>query len=94
MDIKVVSKTERELVLEIYGEDYTLGNMIMKEALRHPAVEYAACRILHPLKNVIELIFVLKEGADMSTVIKEILERLREEIREFKRAVEEALGQD
>lgn len=94
MDVKIVSKTERELVLEIHGEDHTLGDLLMKEALRNPFVEYAAYRILHPLKNVMEFVFVVKEGADMSTILKEIIERLKSEIGEFKRAVEEVFGKD
>ncbi|MEM0000995.1 MAG: DNA-directed RNA polymerase subunit L [Desulfurococcaceae archaeon] len=94
MDVKVVSKTEKELVLEIYGEDHTLGDLLMKEALRHPSVEYAAYRIPHPLKNIMEFIFVVKEGTDMSTVLKDIIERLKSGIEEFKRAVEEVFSQD
>lgn len=94
MDVKIVSKTDRELVLEICGEDHTLGDLLMKEALRHPSVEYAAYRILHPLKNVVEFVFVVKEGADMSTVLKDVIGRLRSGIGEFKRAVEEVLGRD
>lgn len=94
MDIKIISKTERELVLEIYGEDHTLGDLLMKEALRHPSVEYAAYRIQHPLKTIMEFVLVVKEGADMSTVLKEIIERAKSGIEEFKRAVEEVFGKD
>lgn len=92
MDVKVISRDERKVVLEIYGEDHTLGNMLMKEALRHPAVEYAAYRIAHPLKNVVEFVLVVKEGSDMSVVFKEVIERLKEEIRGFRQAFERALA--
>ena len=91
MEVRVVSRTDRELVLEITGEDHTLGNMLMKEALRHPAVEYAAYRIPHPLRNVMEFVLIVKEGASLSAVLTEILSKLRSEIAEFKRLVEEVL---
>jgi len=91
VEVRVVSRTDRELVLEITGEDHTLGNMLMKEALRHPAVEYAAYRIPHPLRNVMEFVLIVKEGASLSAVLTEILSKLRSEIAEFKRLVEEVL---
>jgi len=91
VEVRVVTKTDRELVLEITGEDHTLGNMLMKEALRHPAVEYVAYRIPHPLKNTMEFVLIIKEGANISTVLTEILNKLKNEIAEFKRLVEEVL---
>jgi len=91
MDIKVISKSDKELILEIHGEDHTLGNMIMKEALRHPAVNYAAYRVLHPLKDVIEIFIVTKEGVDVSSVLREVINRLRDELREFVEVVNEVL---
>ena len=93
MEIRLVSKTNRELVLEIKGEDHTLGNMLMKEALRHPGVEYAAYRIPHPLRDIMEFTIVVKDGYDMSKVLKEVIDRLRAEISEFRAKVEEVLGQ-
>lgn len=93
MNIKILSKTNRELILEIDGEDHTLGNMLMKEALKHPLVEYAAYRIPHPLKSSMEFIVVVKEGADLSIVLKDVISNLREQIKEFKNKIEELLGQ-
>ena len=91
MEVRVISKTDRELVLEITGEDHTLGNMLMKEALRHPAVEYAAYRIPHPLRDVMEFVLITKEGVKPSAVLVEVISRLKSEIAEFKRINEEVL---
>lgn len=92
MNIRILSKTNRELVLEIDGEDHTFGNMLMKEALKHPLVEYAAYRIPHPLRSSMEFILVVREGADLSTVLKDVANSLRGQIKEFKNKVEELLG--
>jgi DNA-directed RNA polymerase subunit L len=92
MNIKVLSKTSRELVLEIEGEDHTLGNMLMKEALRHPLVEYAAYRTPHPLRSSIEFTIVVREGADLSSVLKDVISNLRSQITEFKSKIEDLLG--
>ena len=92
MNIRVVSKTERELVLEIEGEDHTLGNMLMKEALRHPDVEYSAYRVPHPLKQAIEFVIVVREGASLAKVLSDVISSLKKQLEEFKIAVEAALG--
>lgn len=92
MDIKVISRTNREIVLEIRGEDHTLGNILMREALRHPDVEYASYRIPHPLRDIMEFTLVVKEGADISTVLKDVLAKLREQICAFKDLVEKNVG--
>ena len=91
VEVKVIHRTDRELVLEIVGEDHTLGNMLMKEALRHPSVEYAAYRIPHPLKNIMEFTIVVKEGASLSEVLVEVINKLKSQIAEFKRIIEEVL---
>ncbi|MEM2025585.1 MAG: DNA-directed RNA polymerase subunit L [Desulfurococcaceae archaeon] len=92
MNIRVISKSKRELVVEIEGEDHTLGNMLMKEALEHPSVEYASYRIPHPLKSTLEFTIVVKEGEDLSKTLLEVINRLREEMGSFKKAIEESLG--
>ena len=94
MDLRVISRKDRELVLEIRGEDHTLGNLLMKEALKHPSVEYAAYRIPHPLRDVMEFTLIVKEGADVSRVLREVIDALRSEVSEFKKSVESVLGQD
>jgi len=91
VEVKVISKTDRELVLEIIGEDHTLGNMLMKEALRHPNVEYAAYRIPHPLRNIMEFTIIVKEGVNLPGVLAEIISKLKSEIGEFKKLIEEVL---
>ncbi|MCC6011228.1 MAG: RNA polymerase, partial [Desulfurococcaceae archaeon] len=73
------------------GEDHTLGNMLMREALKHPSVEYAAYRIPHPLKNIMEFTLVVKEGANLPAVLAEIISSLKNQIAEFKKAIEEVL---
>ncbi|MGB9827818.1 MAG: DNA-directed RNA polymerase subunit L, partial [Thermosphaera sp.] len=50
MEIEVLAKTSNHLAIKIKGEDHTLGNLLMKEALRHPKVAYASYRVPHPLR--------------------------------------------
>ena len=92
-DIKVVKKTDKELLLEIWGEDHTLGNLIAKEALNHPEVTYAAYRIPHPLQDKLEIYITVKEGSDPRKVLKEVCVRLKKYLEDFRREVEEKISE-
>jgi len=89
--MRVVKKTDTELVLEIIGEDHTLGNMFVKQALKHPDVSYASYRIPHPLQNKLEIYLVVRNGSDIGSVIKDIVNELKSYLREFRDLVEEVL---
>ncbi len=91
MDVRVVKKTERELVLEITGEDHTLGNLIAKTAMDNDKVSYATYRIPHPLENKMEIIIVAKEGYDISSIMVEVLDDIRRSLEEFAKEVERKL---
>ncbi|ACL11742.1 DNA-directed RNA polymerase, subunit L [Desulfurococcus amylolyticus 1221n] len=89
MEIRVVSRSERELVLEIYDEDHTLGNLLAKEAIRHPGVEYAAYRVPHPLKNMFEFTIIVKPGYTVESILRDIVNGLKNSLAELRRLVEE-----
>ncbi|ADI31299.1 RNA polymerase dimerization [Staphylothermus hellenicus DSM 12710] len=91
MELKVLKKTDTEIIIEIIGEDDTLGNLIAKEAMKHPKVVYASYRIPHPLQNKLEIMIDVEPGADINEVLLEITENIRKFLREFKKEVEEKL---
>lgn len=92
MNVRVVSSDSKKLVLEIEGEDHTLGNMLMKEALRHPGVNYASYRVSHPLRQMVEFVLVVKEGENPGRVMLDVINSLRRQLEEFKNVVESTLG--
>lgn len=85
MELKVLKKTDTEIIIEIIGEDDTLGNLIAKEAMKHPKVVYASYRIPHPLQNKLEIMIDVEPGADINEVLLEITENIRKFLREFKK---------
>ena len=91
MDVKVVRRTGNELIIEIQGEDHTLGNLIAKTAMENDKVAYATYRIPHPLSGKMEIIIVTREGYDVSSVIVEVLEDIRRSLEEFAKEVERKL---
>ncbi len=91
MEIRVLRHTKDELVLEIMGEDDTLGNLISKEAMKHPKVLYSTYRIPHPLQDKLEITIKLKEGVDPGEVLVEVVENIRKILNEFRREVSKKL---
>ncbi|HEW89922.1 MAG TPA: hypothetical protein ENG43_01085, partial [Candidatus Bathyarchaeota archaeon] len=51
MELKVLSRTDRELRLEIVGESHTLLNLLQKELVADPEVEVGGYDIVHPLER-------------------------------------------
>ncbi len=91
MEIRILKRTEDEIVLEIKGEDDTLGNLISKEAMKHPKVIYSTYRIPHPLQDKIEITIRFAEDADQGQVLSEIVENIHKYLEEFRREVERKL---
>jgi len=91
VEIEILTKTSNHLAIKIKGEDHTLGNLLMKEALRHPKVAYASYRVPHPLREEIEFVITVQEGADIGEVLREIVDKIRRELSEFKDAVEASI---
>lgn len=92
-EIKITKKSDRELLLEIRGEDHTLGNLIAKEALKHTDIEYAAYRIPHPLQDKLEIYIVVKKGRDPKKVLIEVCEQIKKYLQEFNKLVEEKISE-
>ncbi|MGC9122153.1 DNA-directed RNA polymerase subunit L [Thermogladius sp. KZ2Tp1] len=91
MEVRILKREGNELVIEIQGEDHTIGNLLAKEALLDPRVEYSAYRIPHPLQERMELTIVTKQGEDPLKVLVEIIDKLVGDIRAFRSLVEEKL---
>lgn len=88
LEIRVVKYSGRELLLEVEGEDHTLGNIVVKEAIKHSLVEYASYRVPHPLKNTIQITIVVKEGVDAIQVLKEVADSLKHQLSELRKIIE------
>lgn len=91
MDIRILRRTSNELVIEVSGEDDTLGNLISKEAMRHPKVIYSTYRIPHPLQDKLEIVIRFQEGADPGEILSEIVENIYKVLEEFRREVNKKL---
>jgi len=88
LELRVSKQAENEIVIEITGEDDTLGNLIAKEAMKHPKVVYASYRIPHPLQNRLEIVITVEKGVDMGEVLSEIVTNIKNVLADFRKEVE------
>ncbi|MCD6301374.1 MAG: DNA-directed RNA polymerase subunit L [Staphylothermus sp.] len=88
MELRVLRQAENEIVIEIGGEDDTLGNLIAKEAMKHPKVVYASYRIPHPLQNRLEIVITVEKGVDVGEVLSEIIKNIKDILADFRKEVE------
>ena len=92
MEIEVRKATFKELVIKLVGEDHTLGNLIAKEALKHPHVKLAAYAIEHPLEGSPIIRIVTDGNVGSIEVFKDILNSLKSEANELLKALTASLG--
>ncbi len=92
MKLEIKKVDDKELIIKVFGETHTLGNLLAKSALRHPNVKLAAYSIEHPLEEAFVLRIVTDGSKPASEVLMEVVEglvKLSDEIvREFKSVLE------
>lgn len=90
--LEVRKADERELILKVFGETHTLGNLLAKSALKHPNVKLAAYSIEHPLEDAFVLRIVTDGSKPAVEVLKEVIRKLVDLSDELTERLREALG--
>lgn len=93
MRLEIKKVDNKELIIKVFGETHTLGNLLAKSALRHPNVKLAAYSIEHPLLEEAFVLRIVTDGSKpASEVLMEVVEGLvklsDEVVREFKSVLE------
>ncbi|MBW6518885.1 MAG: DNA-directed RNA polymerase subunit L [ANME-2 cluster archaeon] len=83
MELKVIEKSDTEILIEIGGESHTLLNTLKSSLLDDPRVEVATYDIKHPTISE-PVLFVKTNGVDPIVAITEASERLIQVYEEFK----------
>jgi DNA-directed RNA polymerase subunit L len=83
MDLKVIEKSDTQILIEIGGESHTLLNTLKSSLLDDPRVEVATYDIKHPTISE-PVLFVKTDGVDPIVAITEASDRLIEVYEEFK----------
>ena len=91
MKMRVIKKTDKEVEVEIEGEDHTLGNLIAKMALKHPNVTMAFYALEHPLIGKLRIRDVTDGRRNVGEVLNEVLENIKEKVNELIKITKEKL---
>ena len=89
MEVKVVDKEKKRIVLELGGEDNTFANVMRKTLWEDEDVESAAYRIDHPLTGEPRLMVKTKKSLPVEAV-KRAAEKVGRRASEFEKKFSEA----
>ncbi|MFW6282911.1 MAG: DNA-directed RNA polymerase subunit L [Minisyncoccales bacterium] len=86
MEIKVLEKSKKKLLIEIVGEGHTLCNMIKEELNNDKSVKVASYRIEHPLvSNPVMIIEATDAQKSLKDAIKSAKKNIKDMEKEFKK---------
>ncbi len=80
--------------IEVYGEDHTLGNLIVRKLLSEDKVKFAYYEVPHPLESKLIIYVDLENGeVDPREIVAKAAEEALGELARFKIELEKALAE-
>ncbi|MEF8879457.1 MAG: DNA-directed RNA polymerase subunit L [Candidatus Thermoplasmatota archaeon] len=85
MEVKKISKTTKQLEVEVIDEDETILNPITETLLQFDDVDYASCMADHPMADNRRLYIRMKSGvkAKPEEALEKAIGQLEEEVEDF-----------
>jgi len=93
VNVKIRKYADKELVLEIEGEDHTLANLLAKSALSNPHTKLATYVVEHPLVGT-PVFRIVTDGTNPLQVLKEVVSSTRREAEQVLKEVSRVLGME
>lgn len=84
MEIKIFSKSDREIEIEVVGEGHTFLNLMKSALLQDKRVEAATYDIEHPMISD-PILYLRTDGSDPVTVLKEAATSISKQCDDFKK---------
>ena len=83
MEVKILKNEANELSFELVGADQALPNMIVDRLNKDKSVEFAACKLAHPLLANPVVYVRTRQGKALDAIVSCIKE-LKDEVDSFK----------
>lgn len=83
MDIKILTSEKNTLEMELGGVDQSLAQLIAEKLNEDSSIEFAACKMEHPLIGSPKLFVRTKKG-DSTKLVLEKLEEIKKDLTTFK----------
>lgn len=84
MEIKILTEEKNVIEIEMGNIDVSLGHLIAEKLSANKEVEFAACKLEHPVIGSPKLIIRTKKG-DAQKLLKTVLNEIKEEVETFKK---------
>lgn len=93
LQLRVLSRTSKELKIEIEGEGHTLCNLLESVLLEDEDVEFAGYDIAHPLVSSPVISIHTKNGRKPEEALREAVEKILQRGKELAEGFDKALGE-
>ena len=91
MELELVQKDERSLVVKVLGEDHTLCNLLRKALYEDEHVVAASYAIEHPLTEPPKIYVKTKAGKSPERALMDAAERVAEQLEELRKKLQKEL---
>ncbi len=90
-DVRIVRRAPGRYVVEVRGEDHTLGNLIVKTIMSKGLARFAYYEVPHPLEDLLIIYIDCEEDEDPREILAKAVEHIVEENEAFRKGFLEAL---
>ena len=84
MAIKILKKEKNVLEVDLGEVDYSVAQIITERLQNAKGVEFAACKITHPVVGTPHLI-VKTKGTDAAKLVAKEIEEVKKQVTDFKK---------
>lgn len=91
MELRAVSITDKEMEIEVLGENETFLNPIKQRLLADKEVDIAEYVIEHPFLSIPKIYFRTKSGAKPTAVLKRTIKALLKDYKDFEDSFQRGL---
>ena len=91
MEVKIIKEEKNELTFELVGADQSFPQLLVEKLNADKSVEFAACKVTHPL--VASPIVIVRTGKGKpSDVVVKALKEIVDELGSFRKKFSDLVG--
>lgn len=91
MELRALTLTDKEMEIEVLGENETFLNPIKQRLLADKEVDIAEYVIEHPFLSIPKIYFRTKAGAKPTAVLKRTIKALLKDYKDFEESLQRGL---
>ncbi|GBF09099.1 DNA-directed RNA polymerase subunit L [Aeropyrum pernix] len=89
--LRIIRESRGSYVIQVYGEDHTLGTLLVEAIKRVSNPKLAYYEAVHPMEDIIQVYVKYEDDVDIKEVLRKASDYLLGVIDDFRRRYLEAL---